>query len=246
MRSKIFQFFSLFSLMCFTALSQDNEQKKGYKFNNNFDLALSTNGNQSAGALSWTHFHALTKKKRFKVGYGIRFTAQSGKDLYYVTAPAELTSKQTGPQVLFSKIYYENVDTFFVSSTRHNLLNVSINLQYTIKEKYDIGFNIDAVGFSFGKSVKGKYIGYQSSESNTFHSAKPTSLNALLVSDNDIGALNSELYFRYWFKERWAVKLGATFLFTEYTTQHKLRLDNTRWRNKALMGMIGITYSPFK
>jgi hypothetical protein len=246
MCGKIFQLFSLFSLMCFTALGQDNEQKKGYKFNNNFDVALSTNGNQSAGALSWTHFHAVTKKKRFKIGYGIRFTTQSGKDLYYVTAPAKLTSKQTGPQVLFSKTYPENIDTFFVSGTQHNLLNLSINLQYTIKEKYDIGFNIDAVGLSFGNKVNGKYIAYQSADNGSFHSAKPTSLNALLVSDNDIGALNSELYFRYWFKTKWAIKAGATFLFTEYTTQHKLRLDNTRWRNKALMGMIGITYSPFK
>ncbi len=60
-----------------------------------------------------------------------------GKDLYYITAPAKLTSKQTGPQVLFSKIYTENVDTFYVPKAQNNFVNVSINLQYTIKEKFD-------------------------------------------------------------------------------------------------------------
>jgi hypothetical protein len=221
-------------------------EKKGYKFNNNFDLALSTSGNQNAGALSWVHFHSVTKNQKFKIGYGLRFTAQSGNKLYYTTAPAILTSKETGPQVLFSKIYWENVDTFYVSHAQNNLLNISINLQYTLKNKLDIGFNIDAAGLSFGKKVNGKYISYQSSQSNSVHQASPTSANLLLVSDNDIGALNSELYARYWFKPKWAIKAGATFLFTEYTTHHKLRLDNDRWRNKVLMGMIGITYSPFR
>jgi hypothetical protein len=221
-------------------------EKKGYKYNNNFDLALSTSGNQSSGALSWVKFHSITKKKRFKIGYGIRFTSQVGKNLHYVTAPAIITSKQTGPQVLFSKIYYENVDTFFVSNAQNNLLNLSINLQYTIKGKFDIGFNIDAVGLSFGGKTTGKYIAYQSTDNGNIQTAAPTSYNLLLVSDNDIGGLNSELYFRYWFNQKWAVRAGASFLFTEYTTNAKLRLDNDRWRNKSLMGLVGITFSPFR
>lgn len=226
--------------------AQESKKESGYKLDQAFDLALSTNINQHCAALSWTKFHSLTKKKRFKIGYGLRFTAQGGNNLYYVTAPAILTSKQTGPQVLFSPIYYENVDTFIVSKSQNNMINASINLQYTIKEKFDIGFNIDAIGFSFGNKVLGKYIAYQSAQTGTQHFAKPTAFNLLLVSDNDIGALNSELYFRYWFNKKWAIKTGATFLFTEYTTENKLRLDNNRWRNKALMGLIAISFSPFR
>jgi len=227
--------------------AQDSLTKqKGYKYNNNFELSLATSGDQSLGAISWVHFHSITKKKKFKIGYGIRFNSQVGKNLNYVTAPAILTSKQTGPQVLFSEIFAENIDTFNVLNAQSNFLNVSINLQYTIKEKFDIGFNIDAVGFSFGGKTTGKYIAYQSLNNGTIQSAAPTSLNLLLVSDNDIGALNSELYFRYWFKPKWAIKVGASFAFTEYTTENKLRLENDRWRNKSLMGMIGITYSPFR
>lgn len=244
MKFTIFLFF--FTLFFSDVLFSQEVEKKGYKYNNNFDLALSTSGNQSSGALSWVKFHSITKKKRFKIGYGIRFTSQVGKNLNYVTAPANITSKQTGPQVLFSKIYYENIDTLSVSSAQNNLLNVSINLQYTIKQKFDIGFNIDAIGFSFGKKINGKYIANQSVDNGSQQIANPTSYNLLLISDNDIGALNSELYFRYWFSNKWAVRAGATFLFTEYTTNNKLRLENDRWRNKSLMGMIGITFSPFR
>jgi len=221
-------------------------ENKGYKYNQNFDVALSTNINQSSGAISWVKFHGITKKQRFKIGYGLRFTSQFGNNLNYVTAPAIITSKQTGPQVLFSPIYYENVDTFQVSNAQNNALNLSINLQYTFKSKFDVGFNIDAVGFSFGKKVTGKYISYQDKTNPQSQTASPTSFNLLLVSDNDIGSLNSELYFRYWFTQKFAFKAGATFLFTEYTTNNKLRLENDRWRNKSLMGMIGITFSPFR
>ena len=244
---KIFLFTTVSFLIYSLGFSQDaTEVKKGYKYNNNFDLALAANADQYLGALSWVHFHSITKKKKFKIGYGVRFNAQAGKNLYFVTAPASLTSKRSDPGVLFSKIYYENIDTFFVSNAQSNSLNISINLQYTFKEKFDIGFNIDAVGFSFGGKTTGKYIGYQSPNNGTIQTAAPTSLNVLLVSDNDIGALNSELYCRYWFKPKWAIKAGASFAFTEYTTDNKLRLGNDRWRNKSLMGMIGITFSPFR
>jgi hypothetical protein len=226
--------------------AQDSLRKCNYKLNNTLDLSISSNINQHCFTLSWVKFHSITKKERFKLGYGLRFTAQGSKNLYYVTAPAILTSKQTGPQVLFSPIYYENVDTFYVFRSQNNLINISINMQYTIKRKIDIGFNIDAVGISFGRSTTGKYMAYQSPENGSQQTARPTTYNLLLVSDNDIGALNSELYLRYWINPKWAIKCGATFLFTEYTTNNRLRLDNDRWRNKALMGLAGITFSPFK
>lgn len=240
----------LCSALLFSGLvngQEDPTPKNGYKYNNNFDLALSASPKQNLAAVSWAHFHALSKKKQqFKVGYGIRFNAHTGRNLTYVTAPASLTSKRTDPGVLFSEIYYENVDSFQVAKAQHNSLNLSIHLQYTFRGKLDVGFNIDALGFSFGGKTTGTYVGYQSTDNRSRQTASPTPFNLLLVSDNDIGMLNSELYARYWFKEKWAARIGASFLFTEYTTENKLRLGNDRWRNKSLMPMIGITWSPFR
>jgi hypothetical protein len=217
-----------------------------YRNNNNYDASFFANAKQLGSAFSWVHLHSVTKKNKFKIGYGLRFTNQFGNGLNYTTAPAKLTSKQTGPQVLFTEIYNDNIDTVFVSRAQHNLLNLSINLQYNFSENLEIGFNIDAIGFAFGKEVLGNYLAYQAPQTPNLQLAKPTVLNLLLISDNDIGGLNSELYVRYWFTKKLALKAGATFLFTEYTTSHKLRLDNNRWRNKSLMALVGVTYNPFR
>ncbi len=224
----------------------DSLAVKSYKRNQTIDLSIATVGNQSTGTLSWTKLHNVTKNQKFKIGYGVRLTSQIGKDLDFVTAPARLTSNQTGPQVLFSPIFAENYDTIRFSNTQLNALNLNIHLQYTIKTKFDIGFNIDAIGFTFGSKVSGNYISKLSFENNTSQSAKATPFNLLLISDNDIGTLNSELYLRYWVHPKWAIRAGVSFLFTEYTTDKKLRLDNDRFRNKSLQAMIGVSFKPFK
>jgi hypothetical protein len=76
-------------------------------------------------------------------------------------------------------------------------------------------------------------------------SAKPTSLNLLLVSDNDKGSLNSELFARYLIGEKWGIKGGVQFLFSEYTTDTELQQfpePNDRFRNKSLMFSAGVSY----
>ncbi|MDX2172011.1 MAG: hypothetical protein SFY56_02750 [Bacteroidota bacterium] len=247
MKKIVLHIFLITLCVNYTQAQDTSHIKKGYKYNNHFDLALAGTGKHFLAALSWVHLHPITKKQRFKIGYGVRFNNYYGNNLNYVTAPAKLTSKRTDPGVLFSEIFYENIDTFFVSNSQQNSLNLSINLQFTIKQKFDVGFNIDAIGVSFGSKTTGTYKSYQApADNNTLQTASPTPFNLLLVSDNDIGSLNSELYFRYWFKPRLAIKAGASFFFSEYTTVNKLRLDNNRWRNKSLMPLLAITYSPFR
>ena len=67
----------------------------------------------------------------------------------------------------------------------------------------------------------------------------------LLTSDNDLGSLNSEFYLNYFFKDRWAVKVAGQFHFTEYTTDINVQQEpkpNDRFRNKSLLGAVGIVY----
>jgi hypothetical protein len=157
----------------------------------------------------------LWKTKKFGIGVGVRFTSYVGANQYYTTAPAKLTSGRTGPLVIFTEDIAENIDTFLIKSPQVNSLNVMLNLRYQFNDKFLVGFNIDAIGFSFGRSTRGNYInGVEGAMSD----AKPTSFNALLTSDNDLGSLNSELYGKYFFNDRWGIKLGAQFHFTEYTT----------------------------
>ncbi len=184
----------------------------------------------------------LWKKKKFAVGVGGRFTSYFGANQYYITAPAKLTSGSTGPLVIFKENIVANIDTFLIKSPQVNSLNLLINLSYKFNEKFTVGFNIDAIGFSFGGNKSGNYInGIVGSR----ESASPTIFNILLISDNDRGSLNSELYGKYYWNEKWGIKLAAQFLFTEYTTENEVQQSpelNDRFRNKSLLLAAGITY----
>lgn len=226
------------------------EASSYFKHDNYYNLSISSNGGQHAAALAWNHQHGVGKSKKFSIGYGIRLTSQFGKHANFRTAPSSLTTVGgAGPFVIFNENIPENFDTIHLASYNVNSLNLSIHLNYAFNSKWEAEFNIDAIGVSFGANQNATYESSkrtQSPNQNTIQPASPTTFNALLISDNDIGSLNSEIFIKYWFKPQWAIKLGGTFIFSEYTTLNKLYLDNDRFRNKALMGMIGISYSPLR
>lgn len=182
----------------------------------------------------------LGKKKKTTVGLGARATAYVGRDQYYITAPAKLTSGSTGPGVLFKENLSANIDTFHVQSPQVNAVNLLINLGYHFSDNVFVGFSIDAIGYSFGSRVRGTYInGQQRLEER----AEVTSFNILLISDNDKGSLNSELYAHYKLNDRISLKAGVQFLFTEYATQTDIQTlpeSNDRFRRKSLLAGLGV------
>jgi hypothetical protein len=242
----------IFLVTVFLAISFDLHAqefgKKTYKNGHLIGASVGVGSNEFAAALEWNHAHGFGKKnQRFKIGYGLRVTTYTGANVNYTTAPALLTSKQEGPQVLFSKSYEENIDTLSFSNTQVNSLNITIQLGYALTSKLLLGFNIDAVGLTFGGQRTGSFSSsLPYSNPNANQKATPTSYNVLLVSDNDIGTLNSEIFVRYWLSEKWAIKAGAMFLFTEYKTENRLTLNNDRFRNKTLMIMVGTSFKLFK
>jgi len=196
------------------------------------------------GSLSaqFVHIWKVGAAKRFGIGSGIRATSYLGANQYYITAPAKLTSESTSPLIFFKENIVANIDSLLIQSPQVTALNLSIHLDYSFSSRFTVGFNIDALGFSFGAQKKGNYInGVQ----GKITEGKPTSFNVLLISDNDRGSLNSELYGRFWLNERWALKAGAQFLFTEYTTRENVQtypMENDRFRRKSFLFGVGTTY----
>ncbi len=193
-------------------------------------------------AISYVHSWKFGAKQKLGLGIGGRFTSYLAANQYYVTAPAQLTSGSTGPLIIFKDNITANMDTFLIKSPQVNSINLSINIDYQLSKKITAGFNIDAIGFSFGGSRNGNYI---NGASGKMVSATPTTFNILLISDNDRGSLNSEFYGKYFLNDQWAVKLGAQFLFTEYTTQTQVQQfpqANDRFRNKSLLLCAGVSY----
>jgi hypothetical protein len=197
-------------------------------------------------AFAYQHLWLVGKKKKLGLGAGLRFTNYFGFNKYFTTAPAELTSGKTGPGVFFSENIEENIDSVLFKNAQVNALNLSINIQYAFSKKFAAGFNIDAIGFSFGGRKDATYFGNNGTGGAT--TAKPTGFNLLLISDNDKGSLNSEFYGKYMFNNKWAAKLGYQFLFVEYTTDSKVQTapggqTNDRFRNKSSGILLGITRS---
>ncbi len=243
----------LFSILYSGLYAQDTSFiRPKYKSQHYFDLAGSVGNKEIAGALSWSHLHGFGKKKqKFKVGYGLRFTSYVGANQSYSTAPSKYTSTKQNLGTILSETINENLDTIALQTPQVNLINLSVYLQYTIK-RFDLGFNVDVTGFSFGSDKKINIISSQYDPNQSpVQTARPTKFNLLLTSDNDIGSLNSEFSLRYWISKKIAIRSGLTFLFTEYTSAQKHSFDNgrimnDRYRLKSSLFMVGITYKPFK
>jgi len=209
------------------------------------DLSLASNGDLSSVALTVNQLHGLGRSRRFRIGYGLRFTATAANQLDYITAPAKLTSGQESIVALFTESINNNLDTLRLGKTQTNSLNISIHLEYGITRRLAVGFNIDAIGFSAGAQQSGTFIANgptRSSLHNTVQVAKPTPFNLLLIGDSDRGSLNSEAYVRYRVSPKVSLRGGIGFQFTEYTTTRKLTLDNDRFRSKNAGIQLAIAY----
>ncbi len=234
----------LFVAILGIAFNTQAQQKEHNSVNQFLDFTTAIGVGQASVALSYVHNWKLFKKQKWEAGVGARFTAYSGSNKYYRTAPAKLTSGKTGPGVFFADDIVQNLDSVLFPKAQINALNISLNFGYHFSPKFSLGFNIDAIGFSFGGSKNGTYVNGTTANATT---AKPTPFNLLLVSDNDLGSLNSELFAKYHFNKKWSAKAGFGFWFAEYTTDTQVQTTpdgqkNDRFRNKVLAFAVGVAY----
>ncbi len=213
-----------------------------------FDVALGV-GNGVSPALSFEKLYGVGKNGKFKIGYGIRYTGYFAKDknIHFRTAPASLTSGKSSIIALFSEDIVSQIDTLHLEKISNNALNLNIRLEYQLFKKFDIGFNIDAIGLTFGSKQSSVFVGNQTDSQGKGNNGKtvfsqPTNFNLLLISDSDIGSLNSEMYARFWVSPKVGIRAGASFQFLEYKAERKLAFDNDRFRTKQLLPFIALTF----
>ena len=211
------------------------------------DLTGTIGAKQGSGAASYVHNWRIGRKRNIEAGIGVRWTTYFGTKKDFLTAgPAKKTRTYTAPFLIFFAGQEEqNFDTLTVQRPFTNSLNLTINLGYNLSRRLYAGFNIDVVGFSFGR--KGSGILTSNGTTTIEPNAKPAAFNALLTGDHDRGTLNSEFFLKYAFQERWAVKAVYQFLFVEYETQQRTQTFsdgsmNNRFRNKANNFGLGIAY----
>ena len=231
-----------------------SQQKKTFISRTTQEAGVSFNSNRNLYALALTgiqYWGVGKRKKNLKFGLGARFTSSFGSNkLEYITAPAILTSGKTGPSVFFAEQITQNIDTLSLNATQVNALNAYLALRHDFAQKWGIEFNIDLIGLSFGGNKEGKLVYGDGNQSLRNSKAKPTAFNALLISDNDLGSLNSALMLSYKIKPQIKILAGASFLFNEYTIESPVTYTNSigtkvntdRYRTKQLLFGIGANY----
>ena len=237
-------FYLFLSIITFNVSAQGLD--KTYK---TFDLAVSSGKGSFSPAISFTQLWGLGKSNRFKVGYVVRATPHFGGETNFRTAPAKFTSGSSSFSALFADDIVANIDTFSVKSFQTFALNIGVVLQYAISNKLEVGVNIDATGKTWGTTVTGDLISKRNKrkfqDGSTSSAANPETYNFLLVSDSDIGSLNSEIYARYWVTDKIGIRAGVSYQFVELTTVKKVEINgrlNDTWRYKNSMPMIAVSY----
>jgi hypothetical protein len=238
---------SLVTAIAFLALTvAHGQEKQPQRINRFVDLAGTIGSSQGTAALSYVYNWRLGKKRKWEAGIGARLTSYFGTKKDFTTAPGRLARSTTVPFVIvFAGQETQNWDTLTVQRPFINSVNISANFGYNFNEKWSVAFNIDLIGFSFGR--KGSAILTSNGVTRNEPNAKPTAFNVLLTGDNDYGSLNSEFFVKYKLNDHWGIKGVYEFYFAEYKTNtiKQTAPDGTmvdRFRNKANSLGLGVSY----
>lgn len=222
--------FVLFALLC-AQISLGQEGEKKASFDHAIDVSLGANRFQNMASLSYMQNWRIGSKKRLQLTYGLRFstfkTSQSS-NLYFLSAPPEFY------------MVPEKTDTIIAEGGQNNIV-LFIGATYVIKEKLELGFNIDGIGYTFGPSRSALFIGNDSKVAKLVD-VSPNQISALLVGANDIGMIKAEFFAGYWITPKWMVRAGMINAFLEYKTLTEVQVGNSRFRADPILPMIGVRY----
>jgi len=171
--------------------------------NNNIEIGVGFGNGTTAGIGYWQDW-GLGQKKAVRLGYGVRFTTYSGSDVTHISAPPEFYTDEAMQ------------DSIFVADPQMNNIALYIGASYVIAERFELGFNIDAVGYTFGGD---KDATFTSDGMETATTVNPNSITALLIGPRDIGMVRSDFFAGYKFNDNWSARVGYGLLFTEYRTE---------------------------
>lgn len=234
-------------LICGIVFSMIASAQTANRTNRFADVAVTFGASQASVSGSYVHNWKLWKQRKWEAGIGARWTSYFGTKVDFITAaPANYTRSFTAPfLIVFAGQREANFDTLTVQRPFTNSLNISANFGYNFNKRWYAGFNIDVIGFTFGRTGSG--ILKSEGETTNDPAAKPPAFNLLLTGDHDYGTLNSEFFLKYALNDRWKIRAVYQFLFVEYKTQNvKQQIPggplNERFRNKANNFGAGLSY----
>lgn len=189
------------------------------------DGSFGTNGSQNVFSMAFLRTHALGKQHRLLLSYGLRFSSFGGRDMEFYSAPPDFY------------LIPEKTDTLFMSNGGQNNVALFIGASYKVKNLLVFGFNIDAVGYTFGKTRTGQF---NPGGSNISDESSPNQITALLVGANDIGMIKAEFEVGVLLSSHLELRTGLSNMFLEYKTSKELQAGNDRFRAASSVGFLGV------
>lgn len=232
MKKIILFLFVLIVSIRINAQSQSTENtvsEKALKKQIVFDFSVGLLKDEAIESFSIKQIWGLGRNKQWRIGGGLRFSSYQGSNINYLSAPP----KYWGKEAL--------TDTVSVSKAQQNNLALLLTVNYMIKKRLEVGFNIDLVGYSFGADKNALFISTGKTVPITASANRPT---ALLVAANDVGMIRAEFNIGYWLSKNIMIRTGLTSVNTEYKTPNELQAGNSRFRRNTQLPFLAITFSP--
>ena len=211
-----------------TAASVDAADGDDRSFFQELDLSAATPSGFTA-ALSYTPTFSFFDH-RLNTGIGGRFSSLFGSESFvFPNGDASLIAAGAN-------------DTLTVDHPRSYALNLMFAVSLRLFAGLEVGMNIDLVGVGFGPHMTGEYLSSDPTLSGP-QTASPSRLNLLLFGTHDHGQLDSEFFAAYW-SGSWGIRVGASHMSTEYTTDKVLVGNNDRFRASytRVFGAVGYRF----
>ncbi|GAB3694391.1 hypothetical protein GCM10027592_15250 [Spirosoma flavus] len=252
----------LVAFLSFVAVSSFAQSPVSARLSSGYDIGMAYSTQHYNPSITYYQLLNTGDRRLFALGWTLRAGAFYGDNLNYYTAPARLTRGKTGFGALGAPLIDKNIDTIRYDYVSMTSVSVGVRAQFNLGI-VEIGASADLVGLTLGKSRIGRYksstgqftvknatggdsltLYYQGV--NTFQKTSPSTFNVRLLGDNDIGTLATEVYARVYITPRIAVKAGYQWLTTETSAANRdVVADNNRFRHRAGMGYLALTFPVF-
>jgi hypothetical protein len=194
---------------------------------------------------AYIKYKKIGLENRWFYGFGIQATLSFLSQKNYTSAPTSLIKNSNDWFAFTFSNIDKYVDTLVINQSFNLFGNIYFALQHRFDTHHELSLQIDLFGASFGLPTSASIISSELPSKTASQTAIPTLFNYTLLSSNNRGSLLYALNYRYWFNDRLGANFSVNYVYTEYRTYDKLVFENSRFRNKSMCFMIGVSYAPF-
>ncbi len=251
MKKTLISLLTFFSVHCFAQSPVATRLRSG------FDVGMAYSTNRYNPSIAHYQLINVGERKLFSFGWTMRLGAFYGDNINYYTAPARLTRGKAGLSALSGPLINANIDTVRFDYVTMTSLSAGVRAQLNLG-RVEVGASADLLGLTLGRRRTARYrssagafevdsaITKPFAGADVFQRAYPSRLNLRLLGDNDRGTLSTEVYARVHISQRLALKIGYQWLTTEVKVNNRdVVADNNRFRNRAGMAYLALTFPTF-